>query len=348
MRRARWGVLAGALAVSIGSRARAAAKPTHHPPAPVVEGIARVKKGDFEAARLSFAQAYTVLHKPVILWNLALAEEKSGHVVEALGHFRELDRAPMAGEDRAKAKKHVETLMAQTGHIEVVAAAGTKVDVDGADAGVTPLADAVDVLPGKHHVVAGEKATDADVSAGETAHVSFLVLEPPAPSSALPAEHAAPPAQERAVPETAAVAATTPAPEAPEQGGTTADPMARAITVITIGTLAVTGGVLGVTFALQSKSNANTAAAAQAQLANNPSACTGATSSGTCGQLKDAVDAENRDHTLSNVFYGTGAVLAAGAVVTWLLWPKHATASTAWVFPMLETGGGGVGFVGRF
>ena len=30
-------------------------------------------------ARVSFTQAYAVIHKPYILWNLALAEDKSGH-----------------------------------------------------------------------------------------------------------------------------------------------------------------------------------------------------------------------------------------------------------------------------
>jgi hypothetical protein len=334
MQRARWGILAGLLAALPATSAQADDNATRDAQARFVEGIARVKKGDFEAARLSFAQAYTVLHKPDILWNLALAEEKSGHVVEALGHFRELGKDGSASEDRTKAKKHVEALMAQTGHIEVVAPSGTKVNVDGAEAGVAPLGDAVDVLPGKHHVVAGEKATDADVTAGEVAHVSFLVTEAPA----LPVVPAVPAATSEPVP-------PPPPREARVQGGETSDSTGRAITVIAIGTLAVTGGVLGVAFGLGSQNNANTAAQLRG---NDPSACT-TSSESRCAQLKDAVDAENRDHTLSTVSYVTGAALVAGAVATWWMWPRHAQApAAASVVPTLGPTGCGVGLAGLF
>ena len=41
------------------------------------EGLARVKANNFEGARMSFTQAYAVLRKPAILWNLALSEDSS-------------------------------------------------------------------------------------------------------------------------------------------------------------------------------------------------------------------------------------------------------------------------------
>jgi hypothetical protein len=334
MRRARWGILAGTLAALAAVPARADDKATHDAQARFVEGIARVKAGDFEAARLSFAQAYVVLRKPDILWNLALSEEKSGHAVEALAHFKELGRAEAAAEDREKAKKHIDALMAQTGHIEVVAPSGTKIDVDGTAAGVTPLADVVDVMPGKHHVAAGEKATDADVSAGQVAHVSFLVSEvppvPPAPTPTPAAEAATPP--------------VSPPPEGAAPATPSPDGAVRTIVVLGIGAVAITSGVLGVTFGLQSQSNANTAAGLRD--ASNTSACSGSMSV-QCSQLKDAVDAQNQDATLSNVFYVTGAVLAAGAVATWFLWPKQTRAS-AGVSPSLAPAGWGPGIIGRF
>src|ERR1700730_7424152 len=90
MRRAlRCAMLAGALAVAVPSVARAddpAAE--REAQARFEEGIARVRAGSFEGARISFLQAHAVLHKPYILWNLALAEEKTGNVLDALGHFQ--------------------------------------------------------------------------------------------------------------------------------------------------------------------------------------------------------------------------------------------------------------------
>ena len=40
------------------------------------EGLQRARKGDFDGARLAFAQAYAVLQKPDVLFNLALSELK--------------------------------------------------------------------------------------------------------------------------------------------------------------------------------------------------------------------------------------------------------------------------------
>src|SRR5580704_14125562 len=57
------------------------------------EGVAEAKGGNFEAARLSFAQAYAVHPSAVVLWNLALTEEKTGRAVDALTHFKQWTRA---------------------------------------------------------------------------------------------------------------------------------------------------------------------------------------------------------------------------------------------------------------
>ncbi len=94
------GALAAALALSLPRTARADDSVLEREAqARFEEGVARVKAGNIEGARVSFAQAYTVLHKPTILWNLALAEEKTGHLVEALGHFKELARGAQDGGD---------------------------------------------------------------------------------------------------------------------------------------------------------------------------------------------------------------------------------------------------------
>jgi hypothetical protein len=158
------------------------------------EGLERVKSGDFDAARLSFAQAYTVLRRPAILWNLALAEEKTGHAIDALGHFKQVVRdADATPSDREVAQRHAAGLMARTGHIAVEAPPGATLIVDGEPRDViAPLAEPLDVTPGHHVIEAkltqGSKSLEVDAAAGQTARVSFLVVDsaPPQPSPGPP------------------------------------------------------------------------------------------------------------------------------------------------------------------
>src|SRR3984957_17183450 len=192
MRRAvRWGMLVVALVAASPAWAD-----EEHPAASArdaqarfEEGLIRAKAGDFEAARLSFAQAYAVAHKPAIVWNLALTEEKTHRPLEALAHFREwLHQAPPGDPDRARARKHIDELSAGAGHIDVVAAPGAALTVDSIQsAGVAPRAEPIDVAPGRHVIEAkqgGETKTLAvDVAAGQTAHADFRTADALVPSS---------------------------------------------------------------------------------------------------------------------------------------------------------------------
>jgi len=213
-------LLAAVSSVSlVGGVANADDKTVREAQARFEEGLKRVKAGDFEAARMSFVQAYVVLHKPDILWNLALSEEKSARPLDALAHFKEFARQAPTDADRARAQKHVDVLMAQTGHIEVQAPAGTPLLLDGTTGvGMAPLADTLDVTPG-HHVIEGKlaegtKALSVDAVAGEVARVTFLVVGPDRPVASV-------------------AVASTPAPEgsapaaAPSTGAPAADASAR-------------------------------------------------------------------------------------------------------------------------
>jgi hypothetical protein len=79
-------------------------------------------------------------------------------------------------------------------------------------------------------------------------------------------------------------------------------------------------------------------------------ACVGKSTS-RCQQLSEAVNAQNLDALLSDaLFVGAGA-LAAGAVVTWLLWPRPTVAppaSAAWIEPSIGFGAVGLRATGRF
>lgn len=300
------------------------------------EGLGRVKDGDFEGARVSFAQAYAVLKKPDILWNLALAEQKSGHPVEAIGHFKQLQHDARTDADRTNAAKHVTDLLIQTGHIEVAAAVGAQVTVDGSMVGVAPLADQVDVAAGKHHVEAanaqGKKAADVDAALGQVVHVSFLEAAPTVEGRPQPPQPAATDAQ----------------PVSPMPAETTASApfwSPRAITVIALGGGAVLTGVMGLGFGIASSNDSSTATTLRQQ---NPN-CAGFTTAG-CQRLQSTTQAQHDEHVTSEVMWIVSGVLAAGAVATWFLWPKPSQSASAGVHvvPVASAGGGGLVAVGRF
>ncbi len=302
------------------------------------EGLARAKSGDFDAARISFTQAYAVLHRPRILWNLALSEEKTGHVLEALAHFKSVAHDPSADDsDRAGAQGHVASLYGQTGHIEVRAPAGAPITIDsGPVIGTAPLADVLDVAPGRHVIEArlaqGPSAVVVQPAAGEVVPASFLTpVETPgaSPPSAAPLPKAPGP--------TAAASQAPPAPAEPHESTDTA----RIVVVAAAGGLAVAAVVLGVSFGVTSHNDANKASDLRGQIGGT-SGCVAPTGSlvSTCSQLADAVSAENRNAGLSTGMYiAAGAIAVAGAI-TWFAWPKSgsAHATTARVSPILAPG----------
>jgi hypothetical protein len=303
------------------------------------EGLSAVKGKDYEAARLSFAQAYAVLHRPLILWNLALSEEKSGHPIEAAGHFRQVTRDMPGAPEAAGAQKHLDALVAQMGRIEVQAAAGSTFVLDGVDlAGSAPLADPIDVEPG-HHVIEvkmahGEmKAAQVDTVPGQVTHVGFG-----------PADGAS--------------AAVVPAPVAPaateaQGAGSTADreasrsiPTAKIAMTAALGGAAVVAVGLGAYFGLQSRSNAETAQRYRDM--NGQAACANSMPPSFCGAWDSAVQAQNRDATASTILYVGAGVFAASAVATWFLWPRGNRGTSAWLLPEVGPAGAGLGAGGRF
>jgi len=312
------------------------------------EGLARVKASNFEGARVSFTQAYAVLHKPYILWNLALAEEKTGHTLEALAHFKQFTSTSPGGDDEASARRHVAELMVQVGHVDVAAPAGAQVVVDGTPAGVAPLAEPVDVLPGRHHLEArGAQETneaDADVTAGQLVHVSLARSAEPPGALASPAAPAEPPASP---PSSADTLPLTP----PDVGAGTAGrelSAARVMSVVVVGAAAAASLSLGIYFGVQSQNEKGTGDTFRQTYPSNY--CTTMGGSAVCAQWNDAVQSQARDATLSNVFYATSGALAAGALLTWFLWPSDSASSkpAAWLSPALGPDGAGLGAAGRF
>ena len=346
MRRALWGIVVGALAAATPAWADDTAQ--RDAQARFEEGLARVRSSDLEGALLSFRQAYTVMHKPAVVWNLALTEEKTSRTVDALAHFKEYLRlAPVDDADRPRAQKHIDGLNAATGHIDVAAPAGAAITVDGTRTlGATPLADPVDVAPGHHDVEAKlgmtVKTVGVEALAGQTMHADFRGMEAPA-GSPLGATGATAPQAEGAPPGGEATAVP-----APEQASAPVSPTARLVTVVALGGAAVIAGGVGLAYSLASDSEANTAAALRQQIPT----CAGV-STPDCQHLASDVSAQHTDHVISTVMWIAGGTLAVGAVGAFFLWPKRpagasGVSGTVSFVPAVGPGSAGLTAVGTF
>ncbi len=340
-----WGLLASAIVTSYPFAARAEDDPAvRDAQARFEEGLERVKAGDIEGARLSFAQAYAALKRPAILWNLALTEEKTGRLVEALAHFKRVARDTTASSgDREEAQRHAAALSGRTGHIDVQAPAGATLRVDGEAAeSPAPLSEPIDVVPGRHSVEArlgaGVKVVSIDAAAGQVAHVTVSSADL-SPASA---------AVVTSAPGVGPVDSGAGTGRLPEPGASTTPP-ARIITVTVLGGAALITTGLGIYFALQSKDDETTAAGYRARTTGTISSCHGAAgSTPDCGSLAYWVHRQDRDATWSNVMYVAAGAFAAGAIITWFAWPRGERATSSWVAPIVTRDSLGLAAAGTF
>lgn len=356
-----WGLVVGALVFSRPASAQGQDDPAvRDAQARFEEGLDRVKTGDFEGARISFAQAYAALKRPAILWNLALAEEKTGHLVEALSHFKRVvrDKSAATG-DRDEAQRHAVALTGRIGHIDVQAPPGSTVHLDGDAAEVVvPLLEPLDVTPGRHAVDvrlgSASRTIAIDAPAGQVVRVTLSSADlaqgggAASPSTVTPTSTVGTnPSQERA-----AEGAESP----PAHEGSAPIPPARIITVTVLGGAALIATGLGVFLALESQDHDGSSRGYRNLLGqngkNNVSACSGAVavaaSMGKCSALNSSVGDQDLEALWSKVLYVTAGALAAGAIVTWFVWPKSKRSEGAWVAPILAPGTYGIGAGGHF
>ena len=122
------------------------------------EGLDLADAGKPEPARLKFQQAWSVFKSPAVLYNLARAEQLTGHELEALEHFRLFLRVgatdvKITDAMREKAKQNVADLSRKVGQVEIEVPASARVTVDGKPLDETPK-DPVPVQPGRHTIEA--------------------------------------------------------------------------------------------------------------------------------------------------------------------------------------------------
>ena len=277
------------------------------------EGVKLAEAGDHEKARLKFVQAWAVLKHWSVLFNLARAEQLSGHAVDAFRHYREftkLDNPKIPAGQRELAQTNLVELTKKIGQLAIDVSPGATVTVDGerVDAG---QADPIAVTPGQHVVVAtlAGKAKDATVTAepGATVNVSLVEAAPPPPP------------------------AVAPVPVAPVVA---VDPRPRAGYLVP-GALAVAGlaGIgVGVGFALASQG-----AKEDATRLGQPLVCTDRGAAG-CVAYTDARDRASTHATIAWGGYIAGGVLLAGAIGSFVFWPKRTQATGMRVVPVVGPG----------
>lgn len=313
--------MASVVLVSLASQAPAYAETFNETPAEreaskrFDEGNVAYAKGQLEEARVKWVQAWSVLKRPGILYNLARVEQQLGRWVDSYVHHREFMKFPQTDPERTvQASGNLSELRNKVTLVEVKGApSGTKILIDGEPAGETPLKDPLVVLPGPHEVRlrygAEEKVEKTNCQTGKTVTVDVTFGAP----------------------------STTPPPPV----GGTSDHASWAPTLI-LGGVGVAGLVVGgVTGALSASNDDELKVLSQTTpcTPQNPAACTA---------LQDKASSASGLGTVSVIGYLGGGVFLGAAVVTALVmrpWEQKAkTTTTLHFIPSL--GGGAV--VGTF
>jgi Tfp pilus assembly protein PilF len=345
------------------------------------EGVGFYDKGQFEQARASFLQAYALKKHPAVLLNLAWSSLKSGHTLEAEHYFKQFltESKDITDKQRADANDGLNQSHAKLGRIEVAAAAGTEVTIDGDKAGTTPLAEPILVEPGAHTVKfkGPDGTTDTDsvtVLAGEKAIARFAKTASAAPPAPAAAATPPPATDTEAPPSPPPAAEETPKPEAAPPAKEVANVKSHhdllsppeTLAPVVVGGIIVAGSAAVAIAMLVSKTSAQNKAT---DIANQISQHGGTTCSPTpmvvagsselgnvtvaCAEYQTDNKDVNTDATIGNIALGVGVIAAVGTIVYWLVADRRGDSpsgalNTPVVTPMVGRSSGGLSLSGSF
>jgi hypothetical protein len=323
------------------------------------EGKAAFEARNFEAARLAFKQAYTVLPHPAFLQNIGEAELRTGRMVEAARHLSQyLRMASSSATQREAATKSLRRAAERLGSVVVETNVDeAEVRVDNEVVGKSPLGSAVwYVEPGEHAVVIrkegyAEATGRVYVLSGETKTIAVRVQAAASDGAGTAAAPAAPdPVAQPAIAQSGTASAV----------GGEANGSLEPRTVVLLGGAALTlvGVGVGTAYAIKTGNDVDRydAAFAQKNAVAGPSssACAGpddgTARAAACRDLRDSADQVDRDRTARNVGFIVAGVVGAATVATFfLLWPKHeSTAAAIAIAPSVGPYRRGIEIVGRF
>lgn len=333
------------------------------------EGVELFDKGQYEAARSKFVQAYALRKHPAVLQNLAQSSLKAGHPLEAARYFQQyLREATQATpQQRQDAEAGLTEARSRLGRIEIVAPPGTEIFVDAERIGVTPLAEAIiDVEPGTRVVKGTKDGVHEQVkvmpAAGQKTQAKLFEKTAPAPVP-VPAVVPAP------TPPVATPEPPPPEPPAPPPAGAvrTSALSAPATMVPVFAGLGVGAAGFGtaIIFGIL-KSNAQSQAdsveqqirsTAVARNLNPQGICNASTPEaqpfkGACATYRDNLDTVDADALVANIGLGVGIAGVVFAGGWYLLAPKKdasRASNTTWtVVPQLGTERSGATLQGTF
>jgi hypothetical protein len=155
------------------------AKPASSKPSEDAPGAARVKKardlwyrgvdafrnGNYEAARVAFAECYQLMPKSDVLRNLSISELQSGHYVSAARHLTQLLAAPgdLPDKVREEATSRLAQAQAQIGQLAIsVDLPGAEIRIDDQVIGTSPLEGNWYIEPGQHQVTVSKTGYPPD------------------------------------------------------------------------------------------------------------------------------------------------------------------------------------------
>jgi hypothetical protein len=295
-------------------------------------------KTKYEAVLNKLQAAYALDSTPGTLASIALTEERLGRYTDAMHHFRQVLRNPNAKPDAIKrARTNMETASKHVGSVEVRAPVGAEILVDGTSTGEqAPLADPLDLLPGKHSVAArlgDQVAVEAVEAIGGVSSTVTLEVRPKTSTTS-------PALSEPGTVDSFLDRHPSPAPQVDQAVVPPRPPYWNARRVVGAGVVGagIVSFVLYAVFRAQADSDASRAAGIKGA---------GASCSGSrCTDLEDAYSAQDRDASIGNAFLGMGigaAVVGAGII----LWPSPSPARVSFV-PTIHPHGMAMGLGGEF
>lgn len=135
------------------------------------EGEAAYEAGEFDAAAERFAAAHRIAPHPATLYNLGMAQHRSGQLLAAYDTFEEVQGIANTPDERNDAIAARQRVRRELSAIVVMVRPNARVCFD--DAPLAPDADQDDrrerlVLPGAHDLAAFGRSTEVDLRPGET------------------------------------------------------------------------------------------------------------------------------------------------------------------------------------
>ncbi|HEY4186995.1 MAG TPA: PEGA domain-containing protein [Polyangia bacterium] len=148
-------------------------------------GLGLFEKGENAAALAEFKRAFELIPNPVVLYNMGLVYAAMNRPVEAtdaLDRFLEGTKEKPASEQRRQAQKVRAEQAARIARLQVVTDHPASVEVDGVEAGRTPLGEPLRLVSGAHTITAlapGYQPSRREVTlAGQVTETVTMALLP--------------------------------------------------------------------------------------------------------------------------------------------------------------------------